>query len=284
MTGMNLYEKLAGFTRRPEPFEFYTADALWTDEHISKKMLEYHLNDSVDLASRNHAFIESSSKWIVQRFKLGPGSAVCDCGCGPGLYTVRLAETGASVTGVDFSARSIEYARNAAGQAGLHIDYVLQNYLEFTTKKKFDLITMIFCDFCALSPNQRKTMLLKFREMLKDNGAVLIDVLTAPHFDTAEENTILEHYPEGGFWSEAPYFVLAGTFKYPETNLVLIKHTVAESDRTREIFNWLQCFTRESIETEFRENGLKIEEVFADVGGSPFTPDSVQMAVVARRL
>jgi hypothetical protein len=35
----------------------------WTDEHTSQMMLEYHLDESVDLSSRNKEFIERSVKW-----------------------------------------------------------------------------------------------------------------------------------------------------------------------------------------------------------------------------
>ena len=74
---------------------------------------------------------------------------------GPGLYTSSFAKRGkAKVTGIDFSSNSIKYARQTAEKEELKIDYICQNYLEFNTDKKFDLITMIMCDFCALSPEQ----------------------------------------------------------------------------------------------------------------------------------
>lgn len=281
---MNLFEQLDNLAQRPEPFEFYTTDSLWTDEHISAKMLEYHLDENVDLASRNHAFIDSSAAWITEHFGLEHGKAVCDFGCGPGLYTRKFAETGAEVTGVDFSIRSINYAQEAATGAGLKIDYVHSNYLDYGTDRKFDLITMIFCDLCALSPAQRKILLDKYRALLKDDGAILLDVITSKHFESAEENLSLETYPEGGFWSAGPHYVLTRTFKYPDEKLILGKHGIIEQDRTREIYNWLQCFTRKSLEAEFRKSGLEITEFLADVGGSPLAEESTQMAVVARRI
>ncbi len=51
-----MFTELKRINERPEPFQFYTADQLWTDEHTSMKMLEYHLNESLDLSSRNKAF------------------------------------------------------------------------------------------------------------------------------------------------------------------------------------------------------------------------------------
>ena len=58
----------------------------------------------------------------------------------------------------------------------MNVDYVCQNYFEYETDKKFDLIIMIFCDFCALSPAQRQTMLEKYNKFLMPGGHVLLDV------------------------------------------------------------------------------------------------------------
>ncbi len=44
-----MFKELKEINSRPTPFQFYTADELWTNEHTSMKMLEYHLNESVDL-------------------------------------------------------------------------------------------------------------------------------------------------------------------------------------------------------------------------------------------
>ena len=43
-----MFEELEKINTRPEPFEFYTASDLWTDDHTSKQMLSYHLNDEID--------------------------------------------------------------------------------------------------------------------------------------------------------------------------------------------------------------------------------------------
>jgi len=65
-----MFKELKEINARPSPFQFYTADELWTNEHTSKQMLEYHLNESIDVASRNRAFIERSVKWIVSFFEV----------------------------------------------------------------------------------------------------------------------------------------------------------------------------------------------------------------------
>jgi SAM-dependent methyltransferase len=278
-----MFDKLEKINQRPKPFEFYTAETLWNDEHISKQMLDYHLNEDVDLASRNRAFVEKSASWIVSQFEVGSGVSICDFGCGPGLYTTRFAEAGAEVTGVDFSERSIRHAQDTAKEKGLKIDYVLENYLEFSSNRRFDLITMIFCDFCPLSPEQRQRLLAIFRDHLADGGAVFMDVLTLNFFESTKENRSYEYAPEGGFWSPEAYYMFLSTFKYEPEKVILNKHTILEKSRTREIFNWLQCFSQDSLGAELEANGLRISETCADVAGSPLKSDSPQMAVVAHR-
>ncbi len=45
---------------------------------------------------------------------------IADFGCGPGLYATRLAQRQATVTGIDFSKRSIQYAQEVATREGLY--------------------------------------------------------------------------------------------------------------------------------------------------------------------
>ena len=129
-----MFEELKKINTRPKPFEFYTASDLWTDEYISEQMLSFHLNEEVDLSSRNTKFIDRSVEWIVDHFNLGVKTKIADFGCGPGLYTTRLARSKANVVGIDFSKRSIQYAEDTASREGLPIQYVNQNYFEFEQK------------------------------------------------------------------------------------------------------------------------------------------------------
>ncbi|MBN1222297.1 MAG: class I SAM-dependent methyltransferase, partial [Candidatus Aminicenantes bacterium] len=100
-----MFEELEKINTRPKPFEFYTAEDLWTEEHTSKQMLSFHLDEEIDVSSRNAAFIARSVEWIISYFNVGAGTKVADFGCGPGLYATKLAKTKADVTGIDFSKR-----------------------------------------------------------------------------------------------------------------------------------------------------------------------------------
>jgi len=267
-----VFEELEDINRRPEPFEFYTASDLWTDEHTSEQMLKYHLNEDVDVSSRKAAFID---------LKIGAGTKIADFGCGPGLYATRLAKGEADVTGIDFSKRSIEYAREVASREGLSIRYVNKNYLEFETDDRFDLVLMIMCDYCALSPAQRKVMLGKFQTFLEPGGKVLLDVYSLNGFEQREEKALYEANLLDGFWSADKYYGFQNTFKYEREKVILDKYTIIEADRRRTIYNWFQHFSSEALEREFAESGFAIEEKFCDVAGTLFDSKANEFAVVA---
>lgn len=281
---IHMFTELKQINARLSPFQSSTADELWTHEHTAQQMLEYHLNESIDLSSRNKHFMDRSVAWILSHFRVDKNTEIADFGCGPGLYTTRLAERGAIVTGIDFSENSLAYARQVATEKGLKVNYVLKNYLDFETTNRFDLITMIFCDFCALSPAQRKTMLLKFSSLLKPGGSVLLDVYSLNEFNQREESATYELNQLNGFWSPEEYYCFVNTFKYEKEKVVLDKYTIIEESRQRVVYNWLQYYSPDTLTKEFEENGFRIEAFYSDVAGTVFTPDSREIAVVAKKL
>lgn len=279
-----MFDVLERINARPAPFEFYTASDLWTDEYTSEQMLQFHLNEHIDVSSRNAAFIDDSVKWIISRFNVGADTKIADFGCGPGLYTLRLARAQAQVSGIDFSKRSIEYAMEAAEKEGCNIRYTNQNYLDFETNDRFDLITMIMCDFCALSPNQRRIMLQKFFSILKSGGSVLLDAYSLVGFDQREESATYAANLLNGFWSPSRYYGFQNTFKYETEKVVLDKYTLFEESRTRTVYNWLQYFSPDVLKGEFEACGFVVENIYANVAGAPFDQGSTEFAVVAKKV
>ena len=278
-----MFKELEEINSSPAPFQFYTADTLWTDNHISKKMLESDLNEDIEVSIQNREFINHSVDWIVTHFGIEKNRRVADFGCGMGTYATQLAEKGADVTGIDFSETFIQHAKEVAKQKEMDIIYVLQDYLEFETEERFNLITLLLCDFCALSPSQRKTMLKKFYKFLKPDGSVLIDVYSLNAFNQREETETYEHSRLNGFWSPENYYCFQNTFKYDEEKVVLDKYTIIEEKRTRIAYNWLQYYSEDSLRKEFEENGFNVEGFYSDVTGTTTSPESLEIVIIVKK-
>ena len=279
----NIFVELEAICKRPAPFEHYTAADLWTDEHTSKQMLTYHLNESVDISSRRVEFIDKSVDWIASRFNVCSATNIADFGCGPGLYSIRLARKDANVTAIDFSLNSIEYARKAAKAEDISVEYVCQDYLEYTTDMRFDIIIMIMCDFCALNPEQRREMLIKFRSLLAPGGIILFDVYTLNAFASREEASVFEENLLDGFWSPQRYYGFLNTFKYDEDRVILDKYSIFQQNRTWSIYNWLQYFGEDDLRQELADCGLRVEPIYADVAGTSYDAEGNEMAIVAKK-
>ncbi len=282
MEPASLFSILESVIEKPRPFSVYTASELWTDEHTSEQMLACHLDGEIDVSSRRTVFIDNSVHWLKEHFELSKSSRVLDFGCGPGLYTSRIARLGAEVFGIDFSSRSIEYARAQARKENLEVTYIEADYLDFQPKGTFDLITMIMCDFCALSPTQRSTMLAKFEGLLSDRGRIVLDVYSPRAFDEKQVGLVCEKNQLNGFWSANPYYGFVASFKYDDEKVSLDKYTIVEENRQWEIYNWLQYFTPKSLEREAHAAGLQVDELYGDVAGNPYDAEAAEFAVVMK--
>jgi len=276
-----MFNKLKEINNKPKPFEFYTTEKLWNDEHISKKMLQYHLDENNCLASRDSKFIDASVNWIADKFHIKPGTKIYELGCGPGLYSCRFADLGAKVTAIDFSQRSIEYAKNKAANNNQDINYITMNYLDYTPAEKFDLVTLIYDDFCTLSPAQRARLLKIIKNCIKEDGAFLLDAASLHYFESVSENSYYGRDIMDGFWSEQEYYGFYNLFKYQNEKIILEKYSIFEKDKTWQIYNWLQCYQTSTLEEEFEKAGFRHFEFFADVCGTPANSGSDELALIA---
>lgn len=279
-----MYKYLSSFNKKEPVYTDYTTIEMWNDPHISKQMLKFHLNPDVPLASRTKEFIDDSVNWMINKFDINPGIKICDFGCGPGLYTQRFAKTGADITGIDVSENSINYAQKISDDNNLNIKYINQNYLEFTSKEKYDLIIMVFCDFCVLNLSQRKQLLKTFSNSLKPGGKLSLDVFSEKFYADTSEELNYEYNPDGGFWSEDPYHLFSKTFKYQEEKTVLMKFSVIEENGSRLFYNYLKSFNKKNLTEEFIKNGFDNFEFFANVKGDSFSEDQDTICMVCEKI
>jgi len=260
-----MYAQLKEIHERPVVFSIYTAETLWTEPHIANQMLQMHLNQDTELASRPIAAIDRMVDWIDQSFSL-EGKSICDLGCGPGLYTQRYAERGAIVHGIDFSRNSITYAQKQRTAGGKPVTYQVANYLTSELPQRQDIVTLIYCDLCPLSPVQRQTLLTKIRESLVPGGRFICDVFSTAAFDVVREGAAYGRGYMDGFWSARDYFVFQLTFRYDAEAVSLDHYTVIEESRTWEIYNWLQYFSPDGVRNELEQAGFESVEITEGFG------------------
>ena len=277
---MAMYETLRKLAVRPEPYSLMTIRDLWTRPHIACQMLAYHLDQDNNLASRPIAVIKEIVGWLDAELHLS-GKRICDLGCGPGLYSSEMAQRGAIVTGVDFSPTSIAYAESRVSTSDSGIDYLLANYLSDELPMGFDLVMLIYYDYCALSPADRNSLLCRIRTMLNPGGKLVLDVLTDSAFSQISEQLLIEERLMDGFWSESDYVGIHRTWVYPDQAISLDHYAIVEPSDHWEILNWMQYFSSQRLVRELEQAGYSIRSLTETFTGKALTKESGEIAVIA---
>lgn len=276
--------KLLRLSQKPEIFT-RTEEEFWNDPYISKKMLEAHLNPELDGASRSFETIDRSVRWLTEKILPAPEEniKIFDLGCGPGLYTSRLARAGYSMTGIDYSERSISYAKKQAEAENLEIKYLYQNYLTIDYQEEFDVIMLIYCDLGALTDKERDILLDKIYRALKPGGLFIFDVFTDKNRDKTSIGRSWE-LTEEGFWSREPYLALTETFLYPENDTFLDQTIVMTADKEVSLYRIYDHFyTRKTISELLDRHGFKDHNYYANLQGNSYNRDSNTIALITTK-
>ncbi len=280
-----LFSLLADSLTRPELDVDQSTRALWTDPHISAQMLRFHLDPDNDAASYRHEVIDRAVDWMYRHFELDEASRYLDLGCGPGLYTQRMAERGVGVTGIDFSESSLRHARVRAAERGTEIDYRHESYLESDLATEADLITMISCDMSALTPESLSRLLENVSGWLSTNGAFVFDFHSIVRLSEARERHSLSHSEGAGFYAEEEHLLIESRFVCEQERATCDKYTIVTRDGgAKELYLWHRYYTLQDMMAILGGAGMYVAEVYGSIDGSEFTGRERDITVVARKL
>ncbi|MEY8298216.1 class I SAM-dependent methyltransferase [Emergencia timonensis] len=273
----NIYTTL----KKPPLYE-KSAVAFWDDQYISKQMLKAHLDPDFEGASRKLSFINQSAAWISKLLPPTDYPSLLDVGCGPGIYAERFVKAGYQVTGIDFSRRSINYAKESAANQGLDIAYNCQDYLKLDLNADFDIVTMIYCDYGALSTADRGNLLSRVYQSLRPGGRFLLDVFSMAAYDRFEEKQTWDFCLADGFWRQDAYLALSGFYRYAP-NVTLEEICIVSEKELVPYYLWTTYFTAETLSKEAASAGFKVLNVFGDMAGNPGTDESQTLAILLKK-
>ena len=239
-------------------------DGIWTDEHISKSLLEAHLDESYDAASRTIQKRVEIVNWINNNIK--QNSQIIDLGCGPGLYAYELGKLGHNVLGVDFNKASINYAQDNKFIKGI-VEYKYCNYLQDTINGKYNVAIMIYCDFGALVPNEQKILLKKIHNFLEDDGLFIFDVFGKNTIKSKKENRSWYISQGGDFWSKDPYLLMEEGKIFENENTFGTRYYLVNqlNNQIKEYIMWDQYYEKKSIKEIMLDNGFETIEIHNDL-------------------
>ena len=184
----------------------------WNDPAFSERMLAEHLSQAHDAASRCFAKIDLHVRWLHENLLAGGPTRVLELGCGPGLYTSRLARLGHECVGIDFAPAAIAYAGRAARSEGLACTYHQADIRQADCGAGFGLAMLIFGEFCVFHPSDAELILAKAAAALDVGGLLVLE----PHtYESVKRSASRPSQWQGrkrGRFSARPHLYLVETF------------------------------------------------------------------------
>ncbi|UCC15955.1 MAG: methyltransferase domain-containing protein [Dehalococcoidales bacterium] len=278
----DMLTKVREYSGKPPLFE-PGEEKFWDDDHISIGMLQAHLSQEHEAASRKTEAIEAQVEHLTFTGILREGDRVLDLGCGPGLYAARLCRKGLKVTGVDISRRSIEYAIKDSIENGLDIDYRLADFFSIDFSGEFDAVMQIYGELNTFSDEKRDTFLTRIHKALKPDGLLIFDVTTR-ELRNKEGASNRWYLFEGGFWRPGKHLFLEEGFDYPDDDVWLDQYIIIDEKGVVVYRNWFHDYSLHSINDVLEKAGFSILQIWNDLDGTPYEEGGDWLAIVAKKV
>jgi SAM-dependent methyltransferase len=280
---MNLFDVIQ---RAPTPAPWAEGDKIpWNDPDFSRRMLREHLSQAHDAASRRTIIIEEHVEWIQRVVLRNRASRVLDLGCGPGLYSSRLAQRGHTCVGIDFSPASIEYAREAAQSQPLACDYRLDDLRHAEYGTGYDLAMFIFGELNPFRPAEAQHILRQAYAALSDGGRLLLEVSTFAAVQRQGQQRSTWYTLEQGLFSDRPHLCLFESF-WNEAQAVATERFYIVDAETSEVTQHsisTQAYTDDQYRHMLQGAGFTDTIFYPSLIGQPDERQKDLIAIVARK-
>lgn len=202
--------------RDPAPQPWSEGDKIpWNEPGFSSRMLREHLTQDHDAASRRTGTIERHVAFIHDVLLKGQPGRVLDLGCGPGLYSNRLARLGHRCVGIDFSPASIAYAREQAQAEHLECTFVEADLRTATFDPGADVALLLFGECNVFRPEALRDILTKACQALRPGGVLLLEPSTADAVERIGHTPATWSAHEAALFSAKPHLLLHESFWEP---------------------------------------------------------------------
>jgi SAM-dependent methyltransferase len=257
----------------------------WSEPGFSRRMLAEHLSQAHNMASRRFEAIDVHVKWIHSKLLKAKRSKILDLGCGPGLYTSRLAELGHKCFGIDYSPASIKYAIEQNEKEALGCKYLQADIREADFGTGFDLAMLVFGELNIFRPADAGTILKKINHALSTDGILILE----PHSFSAVENIGRQpsswYSAKSGLFSDKPHICLEENF-WDEQDLTATKRYFvidASSSNVSHYAATYQAYTDRQYRDMLSECGFEAIEFYPSMGQAQDKSQDGLIAIVAKR-
>lgn len=165
----------------------------YADESLWKAWYPYIFDE------KKFEMAEEQTKRLLKLVKSrGRGKKVLDLCCGPGRFSIPLAQCGHQVTGVDLSRYYLNKARARARKAKVRVSFVNQDMRSFVRPHTYHLAINMWSSFGYFEDREDDFKVLQnLHASLKRNGCLVIDNMGKELIGRWNHHTFGEDLPDG---------------------------------------------------------------------------------------
>ncbi len=214
--------------------------------------------------------------FVLAQLDLPPGARVLDVGCGAGRHSIELARRGYRVVGIDPAPAMIEAARAAAAEAGVAPDFRQASGETFVADEEFDAAICLFTTLGQISEEGDNSRLVeRVYAALRPGGFFVVEV---PRRDPTVKNL----KPTDRFEGPERYTDVARRYHAEDSSVTEVFDVVSPQETRRFVLRY-RLYSREELVALLQEAGFTVLAAYGDYEGTPLSPESPTMLVIARR-
>ena len=222
---------------------------------------------------------DEQAAFIAQALELPEGARVLDLCCGWGRHSVRLAQRGYRVSGLDLSAYHLRLAKAAARRAAVDVEWLHRDMREISGRAgRFDAIINCFTSFGYLEDDREDQRVLDgIRRALRPGGHLLIDTMNHDWLMRAFRANEWHEGPDGGLMLERRnYDIHTGRID------VDWLYVTPEGERRHQSHS-LRLYTFTELKAMLSKAGLAVRRTWGGMDERDFSMESPRMIVLAEK-
>ena len=253
----------------------------WNDPEFSRRMLKEHLSQKHDAASRRTRTIKKHVEWIHNFVLDEKPSRILDLGCGPGLYSARLAALGHATVGIDFGPASIEYA---VKHAHANCSYTLGDIRTTDFGSGHDLVMLIFGEFNVFKLEDAKLILSKAYVALNPGGKLLLEPQTFNAVYETGNQPATWYSAENELFADEPHLCLMESF-WDSEHTVAIERFYIVDVASREVNRYSAstvAYEEEQLAKLIKEAGFNSLDFYPSLTGQPDEQSGLMVVLASK--
>ena len=217
-------------------------------------------------------------EFILNYFKLQPGSKVLDIMCGYGRHAIGLAKKGVAVTAVDNLDEYIAEIKKTVASDNLPIAAIKSDVIKYKPEEAFDLALCMGNSLCFFDRADTTKLLKVIATHLKEGGHFLINtwMLAEIVFNGFREKA-WSNVGDLKFISESKYLL--------QPSRIEMDHLILAPDgktETKKAVDYVYSISE--MEVIFAETGFRMKEIYSIPGKKKFTLGEPRAYIVAEKI